>query len=172
MTGAGPVGRRDTAGHRDAGPGDDPQPIPDLPLWELIQTAHVVARRFTAVFAATGLSPAQFGVLQSLLDEPDLSQADLAHNALVRPQSMGRLVGSMVERGLVARTGPGGRGRRSGLVITSAGRDAVHASWPGVLALNDTASTGLTTSAAATLTHVLRELRNTLDREPPGTPPR
>jgi hypothetical protein len=29
----------------------------DLPLWELIQTSHVVARRFAEVFAAAGLTP-------------------------------------------------------------------------------------------------------------------
>ena len=101
-----------------------------VPLWELVQTAHLATRRFTEVFAEAGLTPAQYGVLASLADGDDLSQADLARSVQVRPQSMGRLVAAMISHGLVERGGPGGRGRRTGLEITPAGRAALDRARP------------------------------------------
>ena len=135
---------------------------PDLPLWELIQTSHVVARRFTEVFAEAGLTPTQFGVLAALADEPDLSQADLARIVLVRPQSMTHLITSLLKRGLVHRQGPGGRGRRASVQLTAAGRQALQATLPGVYALNAPATIGLDAQAAATLTQHLRTVRTAL----------
>ncbi len=135
---------------------------PDLPLWELIQTSHVVARRFTEVFAEAGLTPTQFGVLAALADEPDLSQADLARIVLVRPQSMTHLIASLLERGLVNRQGPGGRGRRTGVQLTAAGQQALQTALPGVHALNAPATIGLDAQAAATLTQLLRTVRTAL----------
>ena len=134
----------------------------DLPLWELIQTSHVVARRFTEVFAAAGLTPTQFGVLAALADDPDLSQADLARIVLVRPQTMHHLITTLLERSLVQRAGPGGRGRRTRVEITDTGRRALQAALPAVHALNSPTSIGLDPDAAATLTRHLRTVRETL----------
>lgn len=136
-----------------------------VPLWELVQTAHLASRRFTDVFAAAGLSPAQFGVLASLADGDDLSQADLARAVLVRPQSMGRLIASMVAQGLVARDGPGGRGRRTGLVITAAGRRALDTARPAAHALNEPAALGLDADQLATLVDHLAVIRSRLAAE-------
>lgn len=137
-------------------------PHPDLPLWELIQTSHVVARRFTEVFAAAGLTPTQFGVLAALADDDDLSQADLARIVLVRPQSMGQLVTSLLERGLVRRDHAGGRGRRTGLSLTPAGRVALDRALPAVHAINAPEAIGLDVASAAALTHHLRAVRAAL----------
>ena len=43
-------------------------PDEDVPLWELIRTAHVVARGFHRVFARAGLTATGFGVLAELAD--------------------------------------------------------------------------------------------------------
>lgn len=134
----------------------------DLPLWELIQTSHVVARRFAEVFAAAGLTPTQFGVLAALADEPDLSQADLARIVLVRPQSMHHLIATLLERGLVQRAGPGGRGRRTRVELTDTGRHALRTALPAVHALNAPTTIGLDPGAAAALTRHLRTVRAAL----------
>ncbi|MDH2429671.1 MarR family winged helix-turn-helix transcriptional regulator [Sphaerisporangium sp. TRM90804] len=144
----------------DGGPWGDGEP--DLPLWELIQTSHVVARRFTEVFASVGLTPTQFGVLASLADRDDLTQAELARAIMVRPQSMNELFVSLLERGLVARDGPGGRGRRTGLRITEAGRALLHHAQPPVAAFNAPGAIGLSPAEAADLTRLLRIVRETL----------
>lgn len=140
----------------------------DFPLWELIQTSHVVARGFHRVFAEAGLSATQFGVLAELDDRestgaPAPSQAELARVVMLRPQSVGELVGSMLERGLVRRDGPAGRGRRTGLELTDVGRDAVHRAYPLVRAYNEPAAIGLDEDRARELTRILRTVRDTLD---------
>jgi DNA-binding MarR family transcriptional regulator len=133
-----------------------------VPLWELVQTAHLASLRFTEVFAAAGLSPAQFGVLASLADGDDLSQADLARAVLVRPQSMGRLISGMVAHGLVSRDGPGGRGRRTQLALTSAGRRALTAARPAAYALDRAATGALDDHQRSALVEYLRVLRRSL----------
>ena len=130
-----------------------------VPLWELVQTAHLATRRFTEVFAAAGLTPSQYGVLASLADGDDLSQADLARAVLVRPQSMNRLVADMVGHGLVERAGPGGRGRRTGLEITPAGRAALDRARPAAYALNEPAALGLDADRLTAFVETLAVIR-------------
>ena len=133
---------------------------PLLPLWELVQTAHVVERRFTTVFAAAGLTPAQFGVLACIADDDDLSQADLARAILVRPQSLAPLLAGLVERGLVERDGPPARGRRSTYTLTDEGRAALDVARPEVFRINHPDATGLTDKETRHLIDMLRTLRD------------
>lgn len=152
------------AARRSAG-GSTPTPDRSVPLWEVVQTAHLAARRLAAAFAQAGLTPAQYGVLASLADGDDLSQADLARAILVRPQSMGRLVSAMVHQGLVARSGPGGRGRRTELEITEAGRQALSVARPAAYALNTPAALGLDAGQLLSLVQGLRVLRERLGED-------
>lgn len=142
--------------------------MPDerFPAWTLVQAHHVVARGFAAVFAGVGLTPTQFGVLANLADDEGLTQAELARRVLVRPQSMGELTGSLLVRGLVRRNGPAGRGNRSAIAITDAGREVMAAALPGVRAFNSPESLGLTPTQLATLDELLHTvLRFVGDRE-------
>lgn len=139
----------------------------DVPLWELIRTAHVVSRGFHRVFAAAGLTPTQFGVLSELRDReregvPSPSQAELARVVLLRPQSVGELVTDLVGRELIRRDGPAGRGRRTGLVLTAAGSGALDRAWPLVQAFNAPSSTGLDDRRSAELVAMLRTVREHL----------
>ncbi|MEU4537779.1 MarR family winged helix-turn-helix transcriptional regulator [Streptosporangium sp. NPDC023825] len=149
---------------REARPGEGAWAAgePDLPLWELIQTSYLVARGFTEVFGAVGLTPVQFGVLASLADGDDLSQAELARTIMVRPQSLGEVATSLIERGLVERDGPGGRGRRAALRITAAGRTLLERALPGVEAFNAPETIGLSGEDAAELVRMLRTVRAAL----------
>jgi DNA-binding MarR family transcriptional regulator len=147
------------------------QPDPPLPLWALVQTAHLAARRFTEVFAAAGLTPAQFGVLACLADGDDLSKAELAQAILVRPQSMARLTNAMVDQGLLRRTGPGGRGRRSGLVMTDRGRQALEQARPAAWAINQPDAVGLSAEEIDILLDHLQTISRTLTDRPSEVDP-
>jgi DNA-binding MarR family transcriptional regulator len=140
---------------------------PDLPLWEIVQAYHPVARGFHALFAEVGLTPTQFGVLAVLRDEEGTghasTQAELARQVLLRPQSTGELVSTLVARGLVTREGPGGRGRATALRLTDAGRRALDDALPRVHAYNEPSAMGLTAAEAATLASLLRRVRAAVD---------
>lgn len=142
----------------------------ELPLWTLVRTGHLAGRRLTEVFAAAGLTPAQFGVLACLADGDDLSQAELARAVLVRPQSMNRLVADMVEAGLVRRDGPGGRGRRTGVTPTPAGLTALARARPAAYGLSRPEHLGLTPDELVHLSRLLTRVAEALADEPVGPP--
>ena len=133
-----------------------------LPVWNLMRTAHVVGLRFGELFAATDLTPTQFGILRALAVDEGLTQAELARVVLVRPQSIAALAATLIDRGLVARDGPGGRGRRAGLALTDAGREALERAWPPVREFNTAAALGLTPAQAAMLDETLDRIRAAL----------
>lgn len=128
-------------------------------LWELVQTAHLAGRAFGEVFAGCGITHAQYGVLASLADGDDLSQADLARAVLVRPQSMGRLIIAMIEQGLVVRAGSGGRGKRSRLELTAEGERVLQVARPAAYGLISAEVIGLDPQQVQALTGLLREVR-------------
>ena len=138
-------------------------------MWELMQTAHVVGRRFTELMSAVGLTPTQFAVLMHLQDRDAATQAELARVVLVSPQSIGVLLSPLLERGLVVRDGPGGRGRRAGLSLTEPGRQALHRAWTPVRDFNSPAALGLTPAQAAILREILGRVRATLADRPEGS---
>lgn len=140
--------------------GGDPEIL--LPLWEIVQTSHLAARAFGEAFAEAGLTPPQFGVLASLADEPDITQAQPARNTLVRPQSVARIVSDLVAAGLVGRGGPGGRGRATALHLTAQGAERLDRAWPAVARLNDPAGLGLTDAEASDLVTRLLRVREAL----------
>lgn len=134
----------------------------DVPLWELIQTSWLVARGFTEVFAEAGLSPGQFGALRCLADQDGLTQAEIARMLMMRPQSLGEVVSSLLEHELIRRNGPAGRGRRAGLSLTEQGRATLRRAWPAVRAFNAPDAIGLTSQESATLVRLLRTVRHAL----------
>lgn len=137
-----------------------------LPVWELMQTAHVVGRRFTEVMSSVGLTPTQFAVLMHLQERDGATQAELARVVLVSPQSIGVLLAPLLERGLVVRDGPGGRGRRAGLSLSDAGRRAFHRARGPVEAFNSPAALGLTPAQAAMLSEILDHVRTAITDQP------
>lgn len=81
---------------------------------------------------------------------------------LLRPQSVGELVTDLVDRGLVRRDGPGGRGRRAGLELTDDGRAALERARPLVQGFSAPEAIGLDAGRTAELTAMLRTVRETL----------
>jgi len=140
-----------------------------LPVWDLVQTAHVVGRRFTELMSDAGLTPTQFAVLLNLQERDGATQAELARAVLVSPQSIGALLTPLLVRELVVRDGPGGRGRRAGLALTETGRQALHRAWGPVREFNRPAALGLTPAQAAMLGEILGRIRTTISDQPGGS---
>lgn len=137
---------------------------PVLPLWTMVQTAHLASRRFAEIFAAAGLTRAEFAVLACVADGDDLSKADVARAILLRPQSVARVVDALVTAGLLTRAGAGGRGRRSGHTPTEQGWQVLARARAAVRSVNEPEQLGLTGPQAADLVHALETVRSQLAR--------
>lgn len=129
-----------------------------LVTWTLIRAAHQVERELTALFADWGLTPVQFGVLAHLATGAALTQAELARQVLIRPQSMNGLLDGMIGRGLLVRTGERGRGRRNPVALSPEGHQLLGNVWPAVQAANDLTGLGIDPSDARRLNNVLHRL--------------
>lgn len=115
----------------------------DFTALTVVRTAQVLARVFTATLAPFGLPPHQFSVLLHLVERPGISQADLARVVLATPQSVGELVRTMEDKGLVERTAPAGRGLPSAVYASPRGRALLDEVTPAVLAALAPESVGM-----------------------------
>lgn len=131
--------------------------------WTLVRAYQLIARRFYAVLAGVGLSPAHFGVLLELEQRPGTSQAALARTVFITPQAMGEMLTGMAEAGLVQRA-PGRPGTPTAVTATNAGRTALARAIPRITALNAPPALGLDTEQDATLNTLLHTVRDTLDQ--------
>lgn len=131
-------------------------------LWDLVRTARLAERHFHEVFAGFGLTPAQYGVLASLADDDGLTTAELARLVMVRPQSLPSVLDRLVERGLVAREGRPGRGRRRPLAVTPAGRRLLEQARPAAYGLLAPEVVGLGADDVRRLSRLMARVRETL----------
>lgn len=128
--------------------------------WRVVRTGREVERALTRTIAEHELTTTQFGVLSLLATGADLTQTDLARAVLVRPQSVGTLITSLTDRGLISRRGPGGRGRRTYVDLTAAGRDLIDQAWPAVTATYSPGRLGLDEADTDTLDRLLHTLES------------
>jgi DNA-binding MarR family transcriptional regulator len=133
--------------------------INSLPALTLVRTYHVVARHLAAIFTSVNLGPTQFNVLAHLAANPRLTQAELARRVLVTPQSMGDLVAALLERGLIRKDGPGGRGRPTQIELTPSGRKVLDRANQPVMQFNEPETLGLTGDQADSLNNLLHSVR-------------
>lgn len=138
----------------------------DLIAWTLVQTAHLAGRRFHEVFASQGLTAHQFGILVQLSREPGVSQAALARHILVTPQSVGDILTSMQDTGLVRRTPAPRRGGAISVELTPQGQKALAQTFPLVGAINTPQALGLSEADARTLNALLHRVHDHLDNRP------
>lgn len=136
------------------------QDIEEFLAWRVVRAGRGVERALVETIAEHGLTATQFGVLSLLATEADFAQSDLARAVLVRPQSIGPLIASLIERRLIVRRGPGGRGRRAYFALTAAGRHLIEDAWPRVTAMHAPARYGLDHDDAQTLSGLLETIEN------------
>lgn len=106
-----------------------------------LQQAQRVA--IDAVLADSGLSMAQFAVLEFLL-EGELTSAELARRAFTTPQSMQDVVTCLRKRRLVEPAAGLESGRRRPLRLTPTGVEAAHSAFQVVKEVEDQMTSGLT----------------------------
>lgn len=133
-----------------------PEELDSSVVWSVIRAAHVLEREVTTLFAGFELSPVQFGVLSYVGAIGPMTRAELARSVLVRPQSITGVIDSLEQRGLVARIGPGGRGRANPVMLTEAGDQLLGRVWPAFITANEPHALGLEADQATTLTHAMR----------------
>ena len=90
--------------------------------YAMVRLAHVLGRDMERRLAPLGLTPTGFSALFHLARSPAVSAAALARAILVTPQSVGPLLDSLTEAGLVVRERGGTRGAIRSL-LTSAGQE-------------------------------------------------
>ncbi|WP_440696864.1 MarR family winged helix-turn-helix transcriptional regulator [Clavibacter nebraskensis] len=123
--------------------------------WSAVRAARRLERILTEVLAAWNLSPVQFGVLVHLAVRPSMTQAALAREVHVRPQSMDPLLAGLEARGLVARSADRGRGRRNPVTLADAGLALLREVWGPVTATNDLSGFGVDADAGRDLNRAL-----------------
>ena len=136
--------------------------------WNLTRLGHGVELLLTEAIGRHDLTTRQFGVLALLNAYDGLTQSDLARAVLVRVQSIGAIVDSLVDRGLIVRRGPAGRGRRSAFDLTGSGRQLLDRAWRDVTATTDPASLGLSHEQSEQLASLLATVLQTIGQ--PGRP--
>lgn len=135
--------------------------LDSLPAWTLVRAVRPVAARFYALFAEHDLGPTEFGVLAQLAAGAVPSQAELARRVLITPQSLHPLLATMIDRGLIARTGGPGRGRRQNVELTLEGRAVLERIRPGLLRLNEASVLGVRDDEAESLNRILHAVLRT-----------
>lgn len=136
-----------------------------LTSWTVIRAAHRLEQQLTALFAAHGLTPVQFGVLAHLATGRPLTRAQLAREVLVRPQSVAGVLDGLVARGLVVLAGHGGRGRPNPASLSGDGERLLAELWPLVQAADRAPHLPLSQEEAEVVNRLLLRLAA-------GAPPR
>lgn len=126
-----------------------------LVTWTLVRAARRIERMLATLFAAHHLTPVQFGILAHLGTGAPLTQSQLARAVMIRPQSVNTAIADMIERGLLERTGPVGRGRRTPLAVTPAGVELLRTIQPSVRQISQPEHLGLDAAQAARLNETL-----------------
>jgi len=94
----------------------------------LVSQVHHPLRNFSdALLKPYGVTGIQFTVLSVVAHREKLSSADLSRRFYVTPQSMGQLLSTLEERGLLERKEDANNRRILRITLTPAGREVVEA---------------------------------------------
>lgn len=92
--------------------------------WELKRAERAAARLLDAKLRGTGLTKAQFGVIQALAHMRKASSAELARTVFVTPQAMVGLITALEKKGYIKRAQSEVSARIIDARLTPAGRAA------------------------------------------------
>ncbi|MFX4273884.1 MarR family winged helix-turn-helix transcriptional regulator [Propionibacteriaceae bacterium Y1685] len=132
-----------------------------MPPGRLIKELQQLVRQAgDAALADVGLSVSQYAVLYALVHEPDLTAAELARRCFVTRQSLGEMVNSLTERGLVSAGEVAGRSRP--IRLTSAGRAKVRAAERRMATVEDQLVAGFSAKEKSTLVRLMERCAENL----------
>lgn len=123
----------------------------------LVRAAELVSRPWSVGLQAFGINPRQFSVLALIAADPGQSQAELARQTSVTPQSMSEMLARLEAAGQVHRSELGG-GRPARVTITEAGRTALASAYPQVLRLQQDSVASLSPVEQQELARLLSKL--------------
>lgn len=137
----------------------------------LISQVHHPLRNFSdALLRRYGVTGLQFTVLSVVAHREGLSSADLSRRFYVTPQSMGQLLTTLEERGLLERREDSNNRRILRITLTPAGREVVEAGTRDMAKLEEDAFRSLSPKELKTLRSLLRtvisDLRSRWDELP------
>lgn len=116
-----------------------------------------------------GVTPIQFGVLQTLSDAPGLDQVTIASRVGIDPATFASLIDRLEGKGYITREPCAEDRRKKRLSITDAGREVVGAMRESVLATQKRILEPLTPAERKEFMHLLNKLvdaNNELSRAP------
>lgn len=124
----------------------------------LVRVSQAMGRVFAATLGPHDLAPHHFSVLLHLVEQPGLSQAALARQVLATPQSVGELLRTMEERGMIERVPPAGPGLPIAVYASPSGRALLDEVTPHVLAAFSPEAMGLGEGASERLNEDLHTI--------------
>ena len=130
----------------------------------LRQAQHAFATTMDQRLRERGLTRPQFGVLSVLVADPGLSAADLARAAMVTPQAINLLIGTLEREGLVRREPHPNHGRVLQLFPTDEGVRRVRAAYPTVIELEDRIAEDLSPRQLTAIKRWLVDVTTTMQR--------
>ncbi|MEU2350217.1 MarR family transcriptional regulator [Modestobacter sp. NPDC049651] len=111
--------------------------------WLLKRAQGALNAAMGEALAEHGLTLSQYAVLTALLEQPGLSNADLARRAFVTPQTMNQVLRELETRGLVARRPHAVHGRVLQAHLTPDGERSLRGCTAGVDAVEERMLAGL-----------------------------
>jgi DNA-binding MarR family transcriptional regulator len=132
----------------------------------LRQAQHAFATAMDQRLRERGLTRPQFGVLSVLVADPGLSAADLARAAMVTPQAINLLIGTLEREGLVRREKHPSHGRVLRLFATDEGIRRVRDAYPTVVELEDRVADGLSPRQLASIKSWLVDVATRMSTRP------
>jgi DNA-binding MarR family transcriptional regulator len=99
------------------------------PVYLLLRCSNTLLREAARLLAPTGLTPAQFNILNLLAERPEgVRPSEIAADLVVDPSSATYLIRQMSAQGWLKRTEDPADGRAYRLVLSAAGRKRIAAS--------------------------------------------
>jgi DNA-binding MarR family transcriptional regulator len=126
----------------------------------LVVCADQMSRAWHEALRHAGINPRQFSMLAAIAYDPGISQAKLARQVLITPQSVSESLNRLISADLVTR-GTTEPGKPARLVLTDAGHALLADAYPIVEAFNRDRFSALTDRERSLMARLLRKLTGT-----------
>jgi len=145
---------------------DESKPDDRRPVARLLRDVYALLEAaLEADLSPLGATPAQYGVMRRIQEQPGASSAQLARRVQVSAQNMHVLVGTLETKGWVRRTPHPELGQVRRVHLTEAGTELMHRCNAHALALADRLLAGFTDPEADQFAALLRRAEYNL--QPP-----
>jgi DNA-binding MarR family transcriptional regulator len=142
----------------------------DRLAYQMRRALHQLRLAADAALRPINLTTPQYGVITAIAQNPGASNADLARQAVVTPQTMNAIINGLVQAGLLTRRPHPQHGRVIQLFLTADGEAILCDAHRRFDAVEARMVAGLAPAEAAHLTDLLRRCGDALDVPEPPAP--